>query len=264
MKQLIRLELVKLRKFQVLKILFGVYMLIVPGWMFFMDWFFRNNPILKEIFTKENIFEFPHLWTFITYCASFFNLLLAVIVVIVTTNEIQHKTMRQNIIEGLSKHQVIISNFVVVFFLASIATLYTFLCGLAIGMFASETGSPFDNIHLIGMYFIQTIGYFSFAFLFSIIVKRPALAIVLFILYFPVESILGRLLSRDVYQFFPLKVYADLTPMPFFNAILKAQEAAGRGEKEWIMQTDLRLVLAVVFIVISFLLSYFILKRRDI
>lgn len=264
MRQLIRLELVKLRKFHVLKILFGVYMLIVPGWMFFMDWFFNNNPILKEIFTKENIFEFPHIWTFITYCASFFNLLLAVIVVIITTNEIQQKTMRQNIIEGLSKHQVIISNFLVVFFLALLATAYTFLCGLIIGLVASESGSPFANIHLVGMYLIQAIGYFSFAFLFSIIVKRPALAIVLFILYFPVEFIVGKLLPSGIYEFFPLKVYADLTPRPFFGAIVKAQEAASGVKEAWTMQTDLRLVLAVGFILLSFLLSYFILKRRDV
>ena len=222
MRQIIALEYAKLKKFHTLKILFAVYMFVVPCWMYFMNFFFNMNPQMKPIFTQENPFDFPHIWSFITYSASFFNILLAVSVVVITTNDIQYKTMRQNIIDGLTKRQVIFGKFAFVIFLSTIATVYTFLCGLVIGLIESANSDFYQNIHLNVLYFIQTIGYFSFAFLFAILVKRPAIAIVTFIIYFPVETILGNIVSQKMYQFFPLKVYADLTPVPFFKALINS------------------------------------------
>ncbi|MNJ83585.1 ABC-2 family transporter protein [compost metagenome] len=261
MRNIIALEYAKLRKFQTLKILFAVYMLIVPSWMYFMNFFFQHEPDLKMIFTQDNPLDFPHIWSFITFSASFFNILLAVLVVIITTNDIQYKTMRQNIIEGSTKHQVILGKFVFVVFLSTIATLYTFLCGLVIGLIESSNTDIFENIHLIALYFVQTIGYFSFAFLFAILVKRPAIAIVTFILYFPVESIVGNIISKQMYTFFPLKVYADLTPIPFFKAILNSSE---KGANAFILSLNEQLLLAGFYVVLCFAITYFILRRRDL
>ncbi len=261
MRNIIALEYAKLRKFQTLKILFAVYMVVVPAWMYFMNFFFKMNPDLKAIFTQDNPFDFPHIWNFITYSASFFNILLAVLVVIVTTNDIQYKTMRQNIIEGLTKHQVILGKFVFVIFLSAIATIYTFLCGLVIGLIESSNMDIYQNVHLNALYFIQTIGYFSFAFLFAIVVKRPAVAIVTFILYFPVETIVGNIISSKMYQFFPLKVYADLTPVPFFKAIL---HSGSKGGNVFLLSLNEQLLLAGFYIVLCFVGTYFILRRRDL
>lgn len=263
MRQIIALEYAKLKKFQTLKILFAVYMVVVPAWMYFMNYFFRMNPDLKNIFTRENPFDFPHIWNFITYSASFFNILLAVSVVIITTNDIQYKTMRQNIIEGLTKHQVILGKFVFVIFLSLIATLYTFLCGLVIGLLESENMNIYQNIHLNVLYFIQTIGYFSFAFLFAIVVKRPAVAIVTFIVYFPVETIVGNIISSKMYRFFPLKVYADLTPRPFFKAVLNSGNRAEKANM-LILTLGEQLTLASGYIFLCFAFTYVLLRRRDL
>lgn len=261
MRNIIALEYAKLRKFQTLKILFAVYMVVVPSWMYFMNFFFKMNPDLKAVFTQDNPFDFPHIWNFITYSASFFNILLAVLVVIITTNDIQYKTMRQNIIEGLTKHQVILGKFVFVIFLSAAATIYTFLCGLVIGLIESSNMDVYQNIHLNVLYFIQTIGYFSFAFLFAILVKKPAVAIVTFILYFPVETIIGNIISTKMYKFFPLKVYADLTPVPFFKAILNS---GTRGESVFLLSLNEQLLLAFGYMILCFAFTYFLLRRRDL
>jgi ABC-2 type transport system permease protein len=263
MRKIIALEYAKLRKFQTLKVLFLVYMLVVPAWMYFMNFFFQMNPGLKAIFTQENPFDFPHIWSFITYSASFFNILLAVSVVVITTNDIQYKTMRQNIIEGLTKQQVIFGKFAFVIFLSTLATVYTFLCGLVIGLIESANTDVFQNIHLNLLYFIQTVGYFSFAFLFAILVKRPAIAIVTFIIYFPVETILGNLISSKMYQFFPLKVYADLTPMPFFRAIANSGDKAEKAGI-FILSLSEQLLLAGGYVLLCFTFTYFLLRRRDL
>ncbi|MNK00344.1 ABC-2 family transporter protein [compost metagenome] len=263
MRDLIAIEYAKLKKFHALKIIFGVYMIAVPGWMYFMNLFFQIEPGMRALFTSDNPFDFPHIWSYITYSASFFNVLLAVVVVIVTTNDFQYKTMRQNIIDGMSKRQVIFSKFLLVFFLSIIATLYTFLVGFVIGMLESTTYDWYQNVHLILLYFVQTLGYFSFAFLFSIVVKRPAIAIVSFILYFPVETIVGQIITRDLYQVFPLKVFADLTPIPFFKSILASTKVEGMPVP-WVLDTDIRIILSLVYVLLFFLLTYFLLKRKDL
>ncbi len=137
MKKLLKIEFIKLNKLLSIKIIFLAYMLVVPCWMFFMNWFFKMNPALKQIFTSHNLFEFPYVWSFTTYSASFFNILLAVIIVSITTMEIQAKTMRQNVIDGLTTKQVITSKFIVIFLLALLATLYTGLCAFIIGSITS-------------------------------------------------------------------------------------------------------------------------------
>jgi ABC-type transport system involved in multi-copper enzyme maturation permease subunit len=225
-----------------------------------MDFAFRMNPQLKPIFTQQDLFAFPDIWSFTTYCASFFNILLCVVIVVITCNEIQHKTMRQNIIDGLSKQQVIMGKFVLVLFFSILATLITFLTGLIIGGCTNGFSNMYENIHLVVLYFVQTLGYFSFAFLFALIVKRPAIAIITFILFFPVEFIIGQLVTDEVYQFFPLKVYADLTPLPFFKQVL----AATSQNNLWLMDMSQKMMLSGFYVIVFFSLTYMILKRRDL
>jgi ABC-type transport system involved in multi-copper enzyme maturation permease subunit len=220
------------------------------------------NPALKQIFTSHNLFEFPYVWSFTTYSASFFNILLAVIIVSITTMEIQAKTMRQNVIDGLTTKQVITSKFIVIFLLALLATLYTGLCAFIIGSITSGVGNFYANSHLVFLYFIQALGYFSFAFLFALLIKRSALAIVLFIVYFPVETIVGNIISSKLYQFFPLKVYADLTPTPFFQQLLKMSEKE-TGNAVWVMNMNEKVLLSLFYILVCFFITNFYLKKKD-
>ena len=103
----------------------------------------------------------------------------------------------------------------------------------------------------------------AFAFLFAILVKRPAIAIVTFIVYFPVETIVGNLISHKMYQFFPLKVYADLTPIPFFRAVINSGPKNANNDI-FLLSLSEQLSLAGVYIVLCFAVTYFILKRRDL
>jgi ABC-type transport system involved in multi-copper enzyme maturation permease subunit len=262
MKKLLTIEIIKLRKLLSVKIIFLVYMLVVPSWMLFMDFFFKLNPELKPIFTSHNLFEFPYVWSFTTYSASFFNILLAVIIVTITTMEIQAKTMRQHVIDGLTSRQVITAKFIVILMLGLLATIYTGLCAFVIGSINNGVSNAFPNIHLVFLYFIQTIGYFSFAFLFALLIKRSALAIVLFIVYFPVETIVGNIISSKIYQFFPLKVYADLTPTPFFEQLIKLSEKA-RHTTVWVMSMNQKVLLSLFYILVCFVVTNLYLRKRD-
>jgi ABC-2 type transport system permease protein len=268
MKQLLSIEYSKLHKLNTLRIILLIYFGIVPLFMYFLGFLFTK--VLTEVPfmpTEGEVYSFPGVWRFITYSASWFNLMVGVAVVVITTNEIHYRTMKQNVIDGLSKQQVILSKFLVVFAISVIVTLYTSLIGFLIGGFYSGFGNAFENIHYVPTYFLQTIGYFSFAFFFAVLVKRPALAIVFFIVSFIVEFIIGIILNGVVsevpYQFFPLNVFSNLTPAPFFEKQIAAMEKAKHTEF-WVMPDWMMYSLVCFYILVFFVIAYRVLKRRDL
>ncbi len=268
MKQLLAIEYTKLKKLNSLRVILLIYFAIVPLWMFFLGFFFTNAMKgLPFAPTEEELYSFPGVWRFLTYSASWFNLLLGVTIVIITCNEIHFRTMKQNVIDGLTKQQIIASKFYVVFAIAVLVTLYSVVLGFLIGGFYSGFGGFYKNIHYIPTYFLQTIGYFSFAFFFAVLVKRPALSIIFFIVSFIVEFIIGIIINGTIsdipYQFFPLNIFSSLTPVPFFEKVIQAQEIK-TGNSVWIMPDWLQYVLSGVYIMIFFVIAYRVLKKRDL
>jgi ABC-2 type transport system permease protein len=65
------------------------------------------------------IFNFPIIWHITTFFASYFKFFFAIVVVSMIGNEYSNKTLKQNLIDGLSKKEFILSKFyTIVFFLA--------------------------------------------------------------------------------------------------------------------------------------------------
>lgn len=268
MKQLLSIEYSKLRKLNSLRILLLVYFVIVPLWMFFLGFFFTS--VMHDVPfgpTKQDLYAFPGVWRFITYSASWFNLMMGIAVVIITCNEIHFRTMKQNVIDGLTKQQIILSKFLVIFALAVIVTVYTALAGFLIGGFYSGFGGFYQNLHYVPTYFLQTLGYFSFAFLFAVLVRRPALSIIFFVVSFIVEFIIGLVLTKAAsgipYQFFPLNIFSQLTPVPFFEKVIHYKEMK-TGTNIWIMPDWMQYALVIVYIALFFFIAYRVLKRRDL
>lgn len=268
MKQLLSIEYAKLKKLNSIKVIFIIYMVIVPLWMLFMGFFFTN--VMKGVPftpTSDELYGFPGVWRFVTYSASFFNILMGVTIVIITCNEISFRTMKQNVIDGLTKQQIIISKFYVIFAISIIVSLYTALVGFLIGGFYSGFGGFFQNIHYVPTYFLQTLGYFSFAFFFAVLVRKTALSIILFIVSFIAEFIIGMIISSTIsgtpYQFFPLNIFSALTPVPFFEKVIRLQEAKA-GQSVWLMPSWMQYAFVIFYIVLFFFIAYRVLKRRDL
>lgn len=262
MKQLLSIEYTKLKKLNSLKILLLCYIVIVPLLIFAFDSFLRQSPEIAMLLGGGNFFQFPLIWKLTAFSASFVNVLLCVTVVIITCNEIYFKTMRQNVIDGLSKSQVIWGKFVIVVLLSLFVTLYTFLVGFIFGIFNGGSDHIWDGIDLIFRYFLQTMGYFSFAFLFALLIKKPALAIILFISYFPVETIIKLFSGESISQFFPLQSLADMTPMPFLGIFARAQNTG--GVEAWTMSLQMHYAVVLVYIALFFSFSYYLLRKRDL
>ena len=259
MKKLITIEWMKLRRLNTMKVILLVYAAVVP--LMFWAISYIQVPIPSPVpgppaflGLPSSIFQFPDVYNYIAYISSFFNLMVGVIIIVFTTNEIKYKTQRQNVIDGLSKAEIIMAKFFVVILLAAAISLYTFLVSFIFGVLNGSVADMFNGIELIGVYFISTVGYFIFAFFFANLIRLPALAIVLYLVSTTVEGIVGFIVTSTYVQFFPLTIFSDLVPFP-----IELMEVP-----EFMWGTAGRVGLTLAYISIFVFISYRIIKKRDI
>lgn len=260
MIHLLQIEFSKVRNYGTFWTIILIYIGLVPLAFFGLSAF--NIPFFPG---KSEMFGFPTVWNYITWTASWLNLLLGVLVVTITCNEITYRTQRQNIIDGLSRKQMILSKFYFFTALAAFVTIYTFLIGFIFGLIYSESSDFYSGLHYVGVYFVQTLGYFSFAFLFAVLVKRSALSIIFYILIFMFKFVFVLALGETISQYMPINVIADLTPFPFFQQIFKmAAEQDPNFVEPVILSQTIRSAVALGWISSFIVLGYFVVKRRDL
>lgn len=266
MKRLISIEWMKLKRLNSLKIILLVYIVLFPLVLFGLTNFFGN--IFAQILGSSwNPYEFPDIWKFTTYSSSYFNVLMGVVIVIVVTNEYNFKTFRQNVIDGMSVKEFIIGKFFVVLGYSTIITVYTALVALIFGLFNTATFDVLNGIKYLFIYYLQTLCYFSFAFFFAVLLKKPALSIILFIVAFIAETIIGTIMAlsglETVYAFFPLNVFSKLTPLPIFKELLENAQTSG-GNAPFMLHMNLNIVLSVVYMALFFFIALRVIKKRDL
>ena len=130
MLRLLNLELQKLLINRVSKILIFVSF-ILP---FFVILLASLKINVFGFFTLElgdlGIFNFPNIWHITTFFAAQFKFFFAIVVVSMIGNEYSNKTLKQNLIDGLSKKEFILSKFYTIVFFSLISTVLIFIISL--------------------------------------------------------------------------------------------------------------------------------------
>src|ERR1039458_9860016 len=118
MKNLINTEWLKIKNYRAFWLLLGITALSYPGinYMFYAiyqkisEGKGQANAAAK--FFIGNPFSFPEAWHTVAYFSSYFVFIPAVLVIMFITNEYTFKTHRQNIIDGWSRNQFMMSKFI--------------------------------------------------------------------------------------------------------------------------------------------------------
>jgi len=226
------------------------------------------------------IFNFPFIWHFNTFMASLLKFFLAVIIVSMMANEYSYGTLKQNLIDGLSKKEFIFSKYITVILFALISTIYVFVMSLILGYsFSSytETSIVFSDLEYLLAFFVKLAAFFSFCLFLGILIKRSAFAIGFLIIWFIAEKIIYGLikyklaiseqLADKIAGFMPLEAMSNLIKEPFtrFQAYkaIENQVSGGNTPKDYGVHA-LEIVIVLVWMVIFMLMSYKILKKRDL
>jgi len=220
------------------------------------------------------LFNFPIVWHITTFFASQFKFFFAIVVVSMIGNEYSNKTIKQNLIDGLSKKEFILSKFYTIVFFSAVATLLIFIICLCIGLYYSsidEVGLIFRETEYLLAYFVKLVGFFSLCLFLGMLVKRSAFALAfLFVLYITEWIIYGIMVWKineptadSIQNFFPLKSMYKLIDQPFQRiAISKMPNSENMMYDFAVHWYEIAIVLVWTAIFIFF--SYKLLKKRDL
>jgi ABC-type transport system involved in multi-copper enzyme maturation permease subunit len=266
MSRLIKLEWLKIRSNATFWVLVGLHigivLMIVLSGKIFIGSLSINGNNLKEFAGINNIpiYQFPDIWHNITYVAGFLKFILAIYVIISITNEITYDTLRQNIMNGLSRVDFIISKLILVLLLATGSTLFVLITGFTSGLNAASNPALHDvtrYLVFIPVYFLQVTAYLIFALFIGLLIRRTGLAMGLLFLYtLLIEPVLGLRIQNEVIKgLLPMKSISNLIHMPFGKYML-------REIQDYVTFREIIIVIAYMMIFTG--LIYLLLKKRDL
>jgi ABC-type transport system involved in multi-copper enzyme maturation permease subunit len=277
MKRLLQIELIKLWNNRASKTLIYGYFILLTCIALIAAIKFDIGPI-KFHLAEQGIFNFPYIWHFNTFVAALLKIFLAIIIVSMMSNEYTYKTIKQNLIDGLSKKEFIASKFLTVVLFSLVSTGFVFVTSLILGIIYSdytEIGIIFSDLRFLVAYFIKLLGFFSFCLFIGILVKRSAFALGFLILWQMFEGftrgmIRWKLFDGDttdaIMGFFPLNAMFNVLKEPF-TRLSAVQSVANQIGEEIALDygtTLLDMVIVIAWTAIFIWGSYAILKKRDL
>jgi ABC-type transport system involved in multi-copper enzyme maturation permease subunit len=278
MKRLLAIELQKIWKNKASRVLTISYFVILSFIALIASIKFDIGNF-KLHFAEMGIFNFPFIWHFNTYIAAILKFFLALVIVSMMANEYSYGTLKQNLIDGMSKKEFIYSKFLTVVLFAFISTVFVFVMSLILGYsFSSYTefGIVFSEMEYLVAYFVKLVGFFSFCLFLGILVKRSAFAIGFLFVWNILEGIAKGILMFKIYpksdkastitQFFPLESMSNLIVEPFSKlSIIRNIKTTIGAEDIKDFNVHFSSILIVIFWSILFVfLSYKIIKKRDL
>ncbi|GGC87812.1 ABC transporter permease [Flavobacterium lutivivi] len=233
----------------------------------------------KIHFAEMGIFNFPFIWHFNTWIASVLKFFLAIVIVSMIANEYTYGTLKQNLIDGMSKKEFILSKFLTIVAISAFSTLFIFVLSLVLGFtFSSynEVGIVFSDLEYLVAYFVNLVGFFSLCLFLAVLIKRSAFALGFLFIWFLIEKIsysyfkfeVFNRSSRvdDVYSFFPLESIGNLLVEPFtrFSVIRTIQTTIGDNTiKDYSIHFS-SILIVCIWVSIFIYASYKIIQKRDL
>ena len=238
--------------------------------------------VIKFHLAEIGIFNFPYIWHFNTYIAAILKFFLLLVIVSMMANEYSYKTLKQNLIDGLSKKEFILSKFYTVVVFAFVSTLFVFIISLILGLFYSdynEFAIITSDLQYLFAFFIKLVGFFSMGLFFGILVKRSAFAVGAMVVWFFGESIFKGYLFwtfknaentsekvDGVMQFLPFEAMSNLIKEPFsrLGAVRSVANQIGEVFTKTYNVEFSSIIIVSIWTFIFIYLSFTLLKKRDL
>ncbi|SNR58573.1 ABC-type transport system involved in multi-copper enzyme maturation, permease component [Lutibacter agarilyticus] len=277
MLRLLNIEIHKLKYNRASRILILIYFTLLTSIALIAAIKFDIGPI-KFHLAEMGIFNFPYIWHFNTYVASLLKLFLLLVIVSMMANEYSNKTLKQNLIDGLSKKEFILSKFYTVILFSAISTLFVFSVSLILGFIYSdytELSIILMDLEYLPAFFLKLVGFFSFGLYLGILVKRSAFAVGAMIIWYIIEWLIFAILgwkavswetAQKIKNFLPLEALSNLIKEPGsrLDAVKTVAKQVGEDLSKDFSVQPLDLIIAIAWTFLFIYLSYALLKKRDL
>jgi ABC-2 type transport system permease protein len=227
MLHLLKIDLKKMTSYRTFWVVCGLYFITLgvgaASGMEFLKWLARTFEQFGEELNINRIplYHFPDVWLNLIWIAGFLKVLLAIMVVISVTNEFAYRTLRQNVIDGLSRWEFLFSKILMNLLLSSASVGLLFLVGLVTGLIYSpviDGAQILTDMEFFLGYFLEIFFYMSYALMLSILIQRSGLTIILLLLSQLIEAIIKTNIDDYVpwlIPYFPMESIWNLVTFPF-------------------------------------------------
>ena len=282
MKRLIQIEWLKNYSYFPVILFSSIYFILVIGFTLLCS--IKSIPILgiPVNIRDQGFLNFPQIWNFLTYITALLKIFLGLIIIFTISNEFTSKMFKQNVIDGLSKKEFILSKVLTIGLLSLISTLVVFFMGLILGFSFSKTSDftlVFKEFYFILGYFLKLFTFLSFLFFITVLLKRVVFVFLSFFLWWIVELILlvveysskvvekfdnqGNRITEVPFiisDYLPLNVMSNLIDEPFQRIQLVSQLTGGSFEYTIPYGA---IVASLLYSTLFILGSYWLVKRKD-
>ena len=236
---------------------------------------------IKFNLAEQGIFNFPYIWHFNTFIIALLKIFFAIVIVAMIGNEYSYKTIKQNLIDGMSKGEFLKSKVYTIAAFVGISTLLVFIISLILGGIYSDYNEfqiIFSELEYLLAYAVKLFGFFSFCLFLAILIKRSAFALGFLALWQVFEGIaygllrwrlsdlIPQLSAEQVIKFFPLQSIGNLITEPFtrLSAIQNITDQLGEGFTKDYGVSFLNITVVLVWSALFIWGSFSLLKGRDL
>jgi ABC-2 type transport system permease protein len=267
MLHLLQIDLKKLTSYRTFWIICGLYfftlVLATASGMEFLKWLGRTFEDFGQSININRIplYHFPDVWQNLAWSAGLLKMGIAIMTVISITNEFTYRTVRQNIIDGMSREEFLLSKVLTNFVLAALSMAALLLIATVTG-FIYSPGFDFPyamtGIAFYPAYLLEVFAFLSFALMLGIFIQRSGLTIIILLNAYLIELIIKQNIDDyvpGIIPYFPLESIMNLVPMPFARyAFQEIRDYVTFGS----------IAIALVWTVLFNYFAYLKLKKSDI
>jgi ABC-2 type transport system permease protein len=227
LRHLLQIDLKKLTNYRTFWVIVGLYfVMLIFSTASGMELLKLLDRLFEDFGGDLNInriplYHFPDVWLNLIWFSGWLKIIPAVMVVISVTNEYSYRTLRQNVIDGLSRGEFIISKMLTNFVISFLSVAAIFLIGLVTGMIYSPAikfNEVITDLEFFFAYFLEIFFFLSYALMLSILIKRSGLTIILVLLSQSIELIITANLDNDfpeLVNYFPMRSLWNLIEVPY-------------------------------------------------
>jgi ABC-type transport system involved in multi-copper enzyme maturation permease subunit len=270
MKSLLKIEWIKVSRNRIFWLMLAIYIVaLILAFIGLQAMLENTNKSIEESglasvpLLPTNIYLFPHIWHNITFVARFFKIFLAVVMIILVTNEYSYNTLRQNLMTGLSRLDLIKLKVLDVIILSAVSSFVILVFGWVTGVYYSSDYTFWDmlrKLNYVAAYFLMITGFLSFAMMLAFIVKKPAFTIMILLVYSYIIELIPAFKYSDTFgEYLPLRsmnLLIEAPNTPIFE-LLNVSSASSSIPFAHIVAT-------VIYSLLFWAISYFVIKNRDL
>jgi ABC-type transport system involved in multi-copper enzyme maturation permease subunit len=215
------------------------------------------------------LYKFPLIWESMFYWSSWLSFFLLIYLVVWSfSSEMEQKTERQNVINGLSKRHYFMAKLIYILSLSLFFTAYTFCTCYVIGKITGGNGNTWGTEYRIAFrYFLQCLFYSSFVMLIVHLVRKGGLSLIIFYAYtMMVERVFRYLIFKNLLDdlklgsYFPASISWDLVPFYMYKRIPNYDNSI----EKILLEPELTIPVSLAYTLICVGLSYWIFSKRDL